>query len=174
MMPQPSLAARVMSGLDRRVVIGVSIGDPLNKATWRIDYTETASPAERQQAQARVDAFDPAAPTPDEVIVERNRRLSDGFDYDFGDARGVHRIGTTRADLEGWSEVSTYVGALLDSGDVTTKIRIVTDTGPCELTAPEWRAIEIAAAAFRQPIWTKSFVVLASLPVDYKNDAHWT
>lgn len=110
------------------------------------------------------------------VIAERERRLALGFDYNFGDARGVHRIGTKPSDMVGWSEVSTYAGALLDSGDTTTTIAIVTDTGPCQVTAPEWRAIEIAAAVFRQPIWAKSFALLASspIPLDYANDQYWT
>ena len=116
-----------------------------------------------------------STPTTVEMITtERNRRLGLGFDYDFGDARGVHRIGTTPADMVGWGEVSTYAGALLDMGDVTTKIAIVTDTGPCEVTAPEWRAIEVAAAATRQPIWAKSFVLSALLPTDYANDEQWS
>lgn len=107
------------------------------------------------------------------IIAERGRRLAAGFDYNFGDARGVHRIGTTDADRKGWDEVSTYAGALIDSADVETKINIVTDTGPCQVTAPEWRAIELAAAQFRQPIWAASFVLLASLPPDYADDRHW-
>ena len=73
------------------------------------------------------------------ILAERGRRLAAGFDYAFGDARGTHRIGTTDADRKGWDEVSTYAGALIDSGDVETKINIVTDTGPCQVTAPEWR-----------------------------------
>ena len=108
-----------------------------------------------------------------QITDERDRRLALGFSYDFGDARGVHYIGTTAADMKGWGEVSTYAGALLDSGDVATKISIVTDTGPCEVTAPEWRAIEISAAVFRQPIWARSFVLQALLPTDYTSDAHW-
>lgn len=109
----------------------------------------------------------------EQVAAERERRLSLGFAYDFGDGRGVHQIGTTPADMVGWNEVSTYAGALLDSGDTTTKIAVVTDTGPVEVTAPEWRAIEIAAAQFRQPIWSRSFVLMQTLPADYTADAHW-
>lgn len=113
-------------------------------------------------------------PSASDIASERVRRLALGFQYDFGDARGVHRIGTTPADMAGWSEVSTYAGALLDTGDTATTIAIVTDTGPCLVTAPEWRAIEIAAAAFRQPIWAKAFELMRTLPNDYTSDARWT
>lgn len=110
-----------------------------------------------------------------DVAAERDRRLAGGFDYDFGDARGVHRIGTTESDLKGWGEVSTYAGALIDSGDITTLIAIATDTGPTQVTAPEWRAIEIASALFRQPLWAASFALMAQNPIpqDYADDRHW-
>lgn len=153
---------------------GLSIGVAADKSTWSVRYQDTASDHQRASAQAIVDAYDPNAPTVELIATERNRRLALGFDYDFGDKRGVHHIGTSPADMVGWGEVSTYAGALLDMGDVETKIAIVTDTGPCEVTAPEWRAIEVAAAAFRQPIWAKSFVLSALLPTDYANDAHWS
>ena len=139
-----------------------------------ISGRENLSVEENATLDALLAAHDPNKPQPSDVQIERDRRLGLGFNYDFGDARGVHRIGTTPADMKGWGEVSTYSGALLDSGDVSTKIAIVTDTGPCEVTAPEWRAIEIAAAVSRQPIWAKSFALSALLPTDYTNDAQWS
>lgn len=111
-----------------------------------------------------------------QVIAERERRLALGFNYNFGDARGVHRIGTTKRDLEGWDEVSKYAGALIDAGQTSTTINIATDTGPCTVTPIEWRAIEIASAAFRQPLWAASFALMAMnpIPADYANDSYWT
>ena len=111
-----------------------------------------------------------------EVVTERKRRLAQGFDYNFGDARGVHRIGTTEADLAGWDEVSKYAGALIDAGQTSTQINIATDTGPCVVTPIEWRAIEIASAQFRQPLWAASFALMAMnpIPADYANDSHWS
>jgi hypothetical protein len=41
-----------------------------------------------------------------DVVAERARRLALGFLYDFGDARGVHHIGTTLDDMNGWDEVA--------------------------------------------------------------------
>jgi hypothetical protein len=164
----------------------VENGTVVNVVEW--DVVSPWSPGPDQQAiasdTARVgDSYvggafvSPARPeqpvTVIDIMHERSRRLALGFDYNFGDVRGVHHIGTSPADMVGWGEVSTYAGALLDMGDVTTTIDIVTDTGPCQVTAPEWRAIEVAAAAFRQPIWACSFVLSQSLPTDYMSDAHW-
>src|SRR3546814_5457791 len=39
------------------------------------------------------------------VNAVRAAKMSVGFDYDFGDARGVHAFGTTAADRKGWDEV---------------------------------------------------------------------
>lgn len=170
-----TLAERLHEDI-RRVcpaIVSVSIGQRDDKATWLLSYGDGATDAQKAAAAAVVAAFSEAKPTVDEIVAERKRRLALGYNYNFGDARGLHRIGTSAADMIGWSEVSTYAGALLDRGDTTTTIPIVTDTGPCLVTAPEWRAIEIAAAQFRQPIWAKSFVLQASLPADYANDSHW-
>ena len=111
-----------------------------------------------------------------QVIAERERRLSLGFDYNFGDSRGTHRIGTTKRDLEGWDEVSKYAGALIDAGQTSTEIHIATDTGPCVVTPIEWRAIEIASAQYRQPLWAKSFALMDMnpIPADYTNDIYWS
>lgn len=113
--------------------------------------------------------------TTDEVIAERRRRLSLGFDYDFGDARGVHRIGTTEADMTGWDEVSKVASALIAVGMPSAPIDLVTDTGPVQVTATEWQMILVAAAQFRQPIWGASFVLQAMSPIpnDYVADAYW-
>jgi hypothetical protein len=109
-----------------------------------------------------------------DVIRERERRLALGFQYDFGDARGVHQIGTTSADLVGWRDVIDYANALIDSGDTTTEINVVTDTGPVAVTAPEWQAVMLRAAEVRQVLWARSFALQSSLPADYANDSHWT
>lgn len=110
------------------------------------------------------------------VQAERKRRLQLGFSYDFGDARGVHHIGTTDEDMLGWRDVIDYANALIDSGDTTTLIDIVTDTGPAQVTAPEWQAVMLQAATVRQTLWAKSFALqaLSTIPGDYANDSHWT
>jgi hypothetical protein len=110
------------------------------------------------------------------VVAERTRRLAFGFNYDFQDARGVHHIGTTPEDMTGWRDVIDYANALVDLGDVTTTIAIVTDTGPAQVTAPEWQAVMLQAAAVRQTLWAKSFALQAMNPIpsDFADDSHWT
>lgn len=121
--------------------------------------------------------FEPPPPTSVDVQAERARRLGLGFDYDFGDARGVHRIGTTPADMEGWDEVSKLAAALIATGNGSTQIAIVTDTGPANVTALEWQGVLVAAAQFRQPIWAGSFALQAMTPIpaDFAtNDQYWS
>lgn len=119
----------------------------------------------------------PPPPSAIDVIAERARRLSAGFDYDFGDGRGVHRIGTTPADMVGWDEVTKLASALAALGDTATTIPILTDSGQAEVTAIEWQQILVASAAFRQPIWMASFVLQAMepIPADYAtNEVYWS
>lgn len=110
-----------------------------------------------------------------DVIRERDRRLSLGFDYDFGDARGVHRIGTTDEDRKGWQEVTDVSNAAINSGAPNVEIKISTDTGEVVITAQEWQSILMAAAAFRQPIWQASFALTAldPIPDTYAFDENW-
>lgn len=109
------------------------------------------------------------------IVAERERRLALGFDYDFGDARGVHRIGTTAEDMVGWDEVTKVANAFVLAGLDTQAMTIVTDTGPAQVTAVEWQSVLIAAGTFRQPIWAASFALQAApeIPDDLENDVYW-
>lgn len=120
-------------------------------------------------------AFLNPPPGPADVIAERERRLGLGFDYDFGDERGIHRIGTSAADMVGWDEVTKFANAMVALGDTTTTITIVTETGPTAVTALEWQAVLVAAGMFRQPIWQAPFMLQAAepIPADFADDAHW-
>lgn len=118
----------------------------------------------------------PAPITVDHVIAERERRLALGFDYDFGDERGEHHIGTSPADMIGWDEVTKGANAAIALGQGNATIQIVTETGPAAITALEWQAILLAATAVRQPIWQASFALQAmtTIPSDFADDAYWT
>lgn len=118
---------------------------------------------------------DPHGPDAEDVAAERERRLELGFGYDFGDARGNHFIGTTKADMAGWDEVTKLANALIMSGQPDTKIAIMTGNGPVEVTAMEWQKVLIAAGAHRQPIFAASFALQYADPIpdDYKDDQYW-
>lgn len=110
-----------------------------------------------------------------DIHAERDRRLAAGFDFDFGDARGVHRIGTTPADMIGWDEVTKLATAAINLGAPAHPITILTDTGAAQITAQEWQSIIVAAGAVQQPIWLASFALAAMvpLPADFTDDAWW-
>lgn len=109
------------------------------------------------------------------IVGERQKRLARGFDYDFGDARGVHRIGTSDTDMKGWDEVSKASQAACLCGLPQTPLNIVTNSGPVTVTAIEWQQILLAAAQFRQPIWTASFALqgMSPIPANYADDTYW-
>jgi len=118
---------------------------------------------------------DPPQPTAQDVMAERRRRLAVGFDYDFGDERGVHRIGTSDDDMIGWDEVTKISNALIALGQGSQTIAITPDLETITITALEWQQILVAAGMFRQPIWQASFVLQAMSPIpsDYADDKHW-
>lgn len=141
--------------------------------TQIVNGVEVALTSEEQAAK---DAAAAAwAPSIQQVQVEREKRLALGFDYDFQDARGVHRIGTTEQDWKGWEKVTALAMARINRGSVAP-IDIVTDTGPCSVTPLEWAAIlDHAGTYFEQPIWAASFTIMdmTPIPTDYAADRHW-
>lgn len=115
-----------------------------------------------------------------DVHAERDRRLAEGFDFDFGDERGVHRIRTSSADMLGWNEVIQLAQAQLnlkaaDPEFEMQPITIATGTGVTQVTPVEWQYVMLGASAFRQPIWGASFILesMDPIPTDYANDIHW-
>lgn len=108
------------------------------------------------------------------VVAERDRRLALGFDYDFGDERGVHHIGTSPQDMIGWNDVTMAANAILATG-ADVPIAILTETGPATITAMEWQQMTLAAAAARQPVWQASFALSAMdpIPADFREDGYW-
>lgn len=158
-------ASRAWSSRESRYVAG-----------WPVDrLTRIASEAELSEVLLTRGLRGPVV-LPAQVQRERERRLSAGFDYDFGEGRGVHRIGTTASDLVGWDEVSKVAAAAIALGRPTQAIGIVTETGPAQITALEWQSVLLSAAAFRQPIWHGSFALqaMSPIPFDYTDDKYWT
>ena len=121
----------------------------------------------------------PAPPPPTQSMVEseRDRRLAEcDFTYDFGDARGVHVIGTDEKDMDAWmKEVMPIAQARLALSD-TTPIDIVTNTGPVSVTPAEWMDIVNTGGAGRQAIWAYYFALINTdpIPADYTDDQYWS
>lgn len=147
----------------------------VDKATFSAATKQAAVVTLSAEELAALDASRVKIPKAEDVQAERERRLALGFAYDFQDVRGVHQIGTTPADMVGWRDVIDYANALIDTGDTTTQITIVTDTGPTAVTAPEWQAIMLQAAVIRQTIWAGSFALqaMSPIPVNYDDDSYW-
>jgi len=114
-------------------------------------------------------------PSAEDVQRECARRLALGFDYDFGDERGVHHFATTEKDMKGWDDVSKIAQAAINVGAPETIIHISTETGACAVTALEWQSVLLAAGEVQQPIWQASFVLQAMdpIPADYSDDSYW-
>lgn len=106
---------------------------------------------------------------------ERAKRLAKGFDYDFKDKRGVHRIGTTESDESGWSKVTNLVNAYMMAGKQNEKITLETDTGEVVISAKEWSDILIQKGSFEQQIYAVSFKLqkLDPIPQDVENPKYW-
>lgn len=156
--------------------------EPVLVQFWKLPSGYTSGPEGGKigQTWSGTAYVDPEAPTvvitPDQVVAERNRRMAMGFDYDFGDARGVHHIGTTVADMKGWDEVTQATQSMIALGAPTSTLMIVTNTAPATITALEWQQILLAATSHRQPLWSASFYLqsLSPIPVDYNDDVYWT
>ncbi len=112
-----------------------------------------------------------------DVEAERDRRLAScDFTYDFGDARGVHTIGTDEKDMDAWmKEVMPIAQARLALSDATP-IDIVTNTGPVSVTPTEWMDIVNTGGAGRQAIWAYYFALINTdpIPADYTDDQYWS
>jgi len=118
----------------------------------------------------------PAIITAEMVIAERERRLALGFDYDFGDERGIHHIATSPDDMRKWmDEVTPWAQSFINLGQPAGEITISTDKGMVVITAMEWQSILVAAAGYRQPLYAASFALMAMdpIPLDYADNAYW-
>lgn len=150
-------------------MIGLSLrpGEDCIEGNW--------SDAVYRVAQGQPVFLGPPPPDAAGVNAERDRRLRLGFDYDFGDARGIHHIGTSDADMKGWSEVTTWATVQALTSNLSAWLEISTDTGRVMITPPEWFTILQAAVSFRDPIWQASFdlAAMAPIPADFAADARW-
>lgn len=143
--------------------------------TYPRNWLELATEQELSDRGITVEDLPEPAPTAFDVAAERERRLALGFDYDFGDARGTHHLATTDLDMKGWDEVTKWSQAAIALGNGTSTLDILTETGPCQVTANEWHQVLIYATSVRQPLWAASFVLQSQdpIPSDYTDDSYW-
>lgn len=183
---QDGLIRRHFTSIDAETdiaTLAMYVDEGLAQATDKVFYSEAEPSGQQGYIDLSIDppiAFlDQTAPkSHDELVAvivsERGRRLARGFDYDFGDARGVHRIGTSDQDMRGWDDVTRLAGAMINSA-IDTPIAIITETGPTTVTPSEWQLILVAAGEFGQPIWQASFLLQAMdpIPQDITDNAYW-
>jgi len=86
-------------------VYGVSVGRKDDKATWRVDFKDEATQAEKDAAQVVIDGFDVDAdfsPTKDEIYDQtlQNNALIRGIVKSINDGTLVTGAGKTGAQLK--------------------------------------------------------------------------
>ena len=163
------------------LVDGAWVAEEDLRVIERLDYTKAAFLTEVAPYDFAEPSPPPApvvpAPTVDDVVAERERRLALGFDFNFADARGIHHIGTTPDDMRKWmDEVTPLAQTYINAGQPNGEITIATETGIAVITAEEWQSILIAAAGYRQPLYAASFALQAMdpIPADFAtNPAYW-
>lgn len=139
-------------------------------------YFRIVIPEDENEAPYAVPRDQPRSELVRAITRERKRRFDLGFDYNFGDERGIHHIGTTDEDMKGWRDVDTMAFKAMARGDANKIIYISTDTGSTWVTASEWLDILDFAEGVRQPLWVKSFQLQAldPIPQDIEtNPAYW-
>lgn len=157
---------------------GVSIVST-DKATWRIDFTVDATPAQRAAAASVVAAFDPEAPTSDSVDAERDQRLQSftfgGVLYDFdevsrnridkarGSALAALIAGAQPGDLR-WADANHDFGWI--AADNTFHTMDAQTTLAFGNAAAAWEGLHIVAA--------RNLKNMSPIPADYAtNAAYW-
>ena len=105
---------------------GVSVGKADNRKSWEAHLADDATPAERAQAQAIIDAFDPGATKPPRVVsfAVAIDRLTDAKWSDLQTAIG----GDVR--LARWYERAKMRGSIdLESAETKTALAALISTG---------------------------------------------
>ena len=134
-------------------VSGVSIGRVSDKATWRIDYNGTETQADMDVVAAVIAAFNPDAPTADDVRAEAQRRIM---------------------LLAGAASLDACLIKQLNASMRATELVDIKASGGT--LTPEQQAEATALHAFAdaiKAIRAASNAMEASPPVDYASDARW-
>ena len=157
---------------------GVNVHDVADKSTWRIDYKDEATAEQRANAAAIVAAFDPTAPTDEEVMAERSRRLKTisfnaaVFDFDTTSQQNISAAfslalaavlqGAQPGDLK-WSDPD-YDFAWIDANNKPVPMDAPTVVAFGKAAA-EWKSAHIYAA--------RALKDKPSIPADFAHDKNW-
>lgn len=157
---------------------GISIGNPSDKSSWRIDWAEGATDEQKAAVAALVAAFDPSAPSMDSVNDERDRRMSvlpfGGHVYQFDSESQTNIAGVGVLAL----------GALVSGADVGNLrwadpkedfffITAHNEAIPMDAqttwafaqSAARWKALHIYAA--------RAIKDMIPIPADFSADSYW-
>lgn len=57
-------------------IVGISVGDVQERASWRVDFADDATPEQRAAAAAVIDTFDPDAPVVPQSVTPYQARMA--------------------------------------------------------------------------------------------------
>lgn len=160
-------------------LIGVSIGDPNDKATWRLSFPDGTPPEVISRAGEIVSAFDPNAPTSGDVAAERDRRMAtisfNGRVYDF-DAASQQNIAAACTLAVAAIGAGAQPGDLRWASPTYDFSWIAFDNTLVPMDAPTMLAFGTAAAQYKSALIYKARALkdTSPIPQDYINDRHWS
>lgn len=151
-------AVRAAIGYDK--IHGVSIEDPVNKETWRIDFADDASESDVTAAFDVLDTFDAGKPTADDVRAEASRRMQSLVGARDADDLAVKVSNGTREAVK-----------LLEK-----KVSFLAGAPGAE----DWTADEAARAAYLKAVESAIDAIRAASneleddpPHDFASDSYW-
>jgi len=159
---------------------GVGIGQIDDKSTWRIDFKEEATEEQRAAAQAIIDSYDINAITSEDVNMERDHRINNGFVYDGNE---FQTDASSRENIIGAQGLS--LGAIIADPQGAAGLRWAdpdvdfswTDAVNNEIlmTASECQAFCQAAMQYKTEIIKSARVIKDTSPTpgDYADDKYW-
>lgn len=157
-------------------VLGVSIGRPDDRDTWRVDLTVNATDQEKAAAAVLVQSFNPNAIDPEAVNDERLRRIGLTFTATLS-AIGAIPIDMTEQSRSNIAGLTTLAIILAGQG-VTTPITTFRDAANVDhaLTPSQAIALGVQAAQRVDAVYKKSWALKAMnpIPADYTADSYWT
>ena len=161
-------------------VVSVTVGSEADRATWGFVAAEHATEAQRAAAAQALSTYDPAAPTPEDVDAERDRRLARltfaGKVYDFVDANGSETNIAGAATLALAAIVSgAQPGNLRWANPAVDFVWIAADNALVPMDAQTCLTFGAAAADWKARHIYAGRVLknLQSIPSDYAADARW-